>query len=441
MAGVAVPRQVFADILSLTGSAAGTARAGMTGAEIRCGHKTMFELCPDAGQRGAAGAPARRTGGVDALPHTQHAIFGCPGPPKGRSSPRNAPEAGECRLIPFVTPTRQGRERMRRREFIALGAIVAVRPVQAVAQPKAKLPLVGILWHAGRVEEKKTILYRSMHQGFRDLGYVPGQNLIIEERFPGEIAGRFEQCAKELVDLNPDVLVAVSIPSILAVQKATSTLPVVFLPPADPVALKLVKSLAHPGGNMTGLSSMGVDVAAKRVQFVTEMLPRASSIALLCDPVVAYNLVEEIAKSKAAGARLNVKVTDFKVHKVEELEPAFAAIAEQSCQAIILEQGPMFFIQRARISKLAAKHGIPMMGPAEVFCVGSGFVMSYGASWPAIFRRAPVFVQKILRGAKPADLPVEQPTIFDLAVNLKAAKEFGIELPRLVLAQADRVIQ
>jgi ABC-type uncharacterized transport system substrate-binding protein len=327
---------------------------------------------------------------------------------------------------------------MRRREFVALGAIAAVWPVQGVAQPKAKLPLVGILWHAGS-PEGEGVLYQSLHQGFRDVGLVPGQNLHVEERFPGEVAGRFEKFAKELVDLNPDVLVAISPPSALAVQKATSTLPVVFGAIADPVALKLVASLSHPGGNMTGLSLMENDVAAKRVELVKEMLPAIASIALLLDALTPQFNVTRIAESKAAGERLKVKVSEFKVHGADELEPTFAAVARHHCEAIILAAGPMFFLQQRRISELAKKRRIPMMGPAEVFA-GSGFLMSYGASWPAVFRRVPVYVEKILKGAKPADLPVERPTKFDLVVNLSTAKELGIEVPPLVLARADRLI-
>jgi putative ABC transport system substrate-binding protein len=328
---------------------------------------------------------------------------------------------------------------MRRREFIALGAIVAVWPVQTVAHPKAKLPLVGILWHAGSPEEEG-VLYQSLHQGFRDIGLVPGQNLLVEERFPGEVAGRFDQFAKELVDLNPDVLVAISPPSVQAVRKATSALPVVFLAIADPLALKLVASLSRPGGNMTGLSSMEFDIAAKRVELVKETIPAVASIALLLDGLVPYFHVNQIAESKGAGERLKVKVSEFKVYDVDELEPTFAAIARHQCEAIVLAAGPMFFLQHTRISKLAKKYHIPMIGPAEVFA-GSGFLMSYGASWPAIFRRAPVYVEKILKGAKPADLPIEQPTKLDLVVNLQAAKVLGIEVPPLVLARADRVIE
>jgi putative ABC transport system substrate-binding protein len=147
-----------------------------------------------------------------------------------------------------------------------------------------------------------------------------------------------------------------------------------------------------------------------------------------------------IAESKTAGERLKVKVSEFNVYDANELEPTFAAIARHQCEAIILAAGPMFFLQQTLISELAKKHRIPMMGPAEVFA-GSGFLMSYGASWPAIFRRAPTYVQKILKGARPADLPVEQPTKFDLVVNLETAKELGIDVPPLVLARADRVIE
>ena len=328
---------------------------------------------------------------------------------------------------------------MRRREFVMLAGAAVSWPLCTRAQPAAKIPRIGILWHAGSPEEEG-IFYQSLHQGLRDVGYIVGKNLAVEERFPGEVSARFEQFAKELVSLNVDVLVAVSAPSALAAQKATTTLPVVFLPIVDPVALKLVSSLARPEGNMTGLSTMGVDLAAKRVQFVKDTIPAAMHIALLYDPVVPYNIVQEISVSKTAGDQLKVRVTEFKAHEVEELDPVFATIGQQACDAIILAQGPMFFLKRAKVSDLAKKQRMPMMGPAEVFA-GAGIVMSYGANWPAIFRRAPVYVDKILKGAKPADLPVEQPTKFDLVVNLVVAKALGIEVPALVLARADRVIE
>jgi putative ABC transport system substrate-binding protein len=254
------------------------------------------------------------------------------------------------------------------------------------------------------------------------------------------VSGRFEQFAKELVSLNVDVLVAVSAPSALAAQKATVTLPVVFLPIVDPVALKLVSNLARPEANMTGLSTMGVDLAAKRVQLVKETIPAATHIALLYDPRGPYNIVQEIAESKSAGDKLKIKVTEFKAHEVAELEPVFATIDQQGCDAIILTQAPIFFLEQKRISVLAKKQRVPMMGPAEVFA-GAGILMSYGANWPIIFRRAPVYVDKILKGAKPADLPVEQPAKFDLVVNLVVAKALGIEMPALVLARADKVLE
>jgi putative tryptophan/tyrosine transport system substrate-binding protein len=329
---------------------------------------------------------------------------------------------------------------MRRRRFVSImvGGIASL-PATALAQGAKRVPRVGILWHAGS-PEGEGVLYESLHQGFRDLGYIPGQNLIVVERFPGEAAGKFELFANELAGLDLDILVAVSVPSVLAAQKLATTLPVVFLPIVDPVALRLVASLARPGGNMTGLSTMGVDIAAKRVQFLKEILPRASKIALLFDPVVPYNIVREISESKTAAQQMQIEVNEFKAHEADELGSAFEAIHRGGQDAIILAQGPMFFLEQARISQLALEQRIPIMGPAEAFA-GPGFLASYGANWPSIFRRAAVYVDKILKGAKPADLPVEQPTRFDFVVNLKAAKTFGIEVPPLVLARADKIIE
>jgi putative ABC transport system substrate-binding protein len=327
---------------------------------------------------------------------------------------------------------------MKRREFIAgIGAATAW-PLAAHAQQK-KIPTVGILWHAGTREEEG-ILYDSMHAGFAALGYVAGKNFVFEERFPGEAPGRFESFAHDLVGLNVDVLVAVGAPSILAAQKATTTIPVVFVPPQDPITLKVVASLARPGGNLTGLTTMGVEVAPKRVQLLKSTFPDISSIAMLFDPVVAYNVVREIEETRLAVDTLGMGFEAFETRDWEGVEPIFAKIVQRRFSAVIVAQGPMFFTERRRIAALAIANKLPMMGASDIFTEG-GFLMSYGPDWPPLFRAVAGFVDKILKGANPADLPVQQPTSFEFIVNLKTAEAINLKVPATTLLLANRVIE
>jgi putative tryptophan/tyrosine transport system substrate-binding protein len=328
---------------------------------------------------------------------------------------------------------------MKRREFIVLVGGAVAWPFPAPAQQPRKIPTVGILWHAGSREEEG-ILYDSMHAGFAALGYVAGKNVAFEERFPGEIAGRFESFANELVSLNVDVLVAVGAPSILAAQKATTAIPIVFVPPQDPITLKVVASLARPGGNLTGLTTMGVDVAPKRVQLLKNTLPDISSIAMLFDPVVAYNVVREVEETRLAADKLGMGFKAFEAHVWEDVEPIFAKIAQGHFSAVIVAQGPMFFIERQRIAALAIANKLPTMGASDVFAEG-GLLMSYGPDWPPLFRAVPGFVDKIIKGAKPADLPVQQPTSFEFIVNLKTAEAINLKIPAPTLLLASRVIE
>src|SRR5260370_3796819 len=248
-------------------------------------------------------------------------------------------------------PAAFGGGAMKRREFIAgIGAATAW-PLAARAQQPKKIPTVGILWHAGSREEEG-ILYDSMHAGFAALGYVAGKNVVFEERFPGETPGRIESFPHELVGLNVDVLVAVGAPSILAAQKAATTIPVVFVPPQDPITHNVVASLARHGSNLPGLTTMGVEVAPKRVQLLKSTFPDISSIAMLFDPVVAYNVVREIEETRLAVNKLGMGFEAFEAHVWEHVEPIFAKIAQGHFNAVIVAQGPMFFIEPPRIAPL-----------------------------------------------------------------------------------------
>jgi putative ABC transport system substrate-binding protein len=327
---------------------------------------------------------------------------------------------------------------MRRREFITLVGGAAAWPIAARAQQSSKIPVVGILWHGASKEEEGN-LYTSMHEGFAERGYVAGKNIVLEERFPGEIEGRFERFANELVALNVDVLVAVGTPSILAAQKATKTIPIVFVPPQDPITLKLTTNLARPDSNLTGLTTMGVDVAPKRVQLLKTAFPYLLSVAMLFDPVVAYNIVREVEETRLTATNLGMSFESFEVRVWEDIKRAFQRIVDHHLAAVIVAQGPMFFNERRRIAQLAIDRKLPTMAASDVFSEG-GFLMSYGADWPPLYKAVPSYVDKLLKGAKPADLPIQQPTSFELIINMQTAQSIGAQIPASLQLLANRVI-
>jgi len=327
---------------------------------------------------------------------------------------------------------------MRRRDFIAGSVLSAVCPGLAKAQKAGRIPLVAILWHAASPKEEG-VLYDAMKAGFASLGYVEGKNVTFEERFPGETSGRFELFANELVALKPDVLAAVATPSILAAQKATTTIPIVFLPPLDPVRLKLVNSLAHPEGNLTGLTTIADGVPGKRVQLLKSTFPNLASLALIFDPVVAYNVVLEVSDTRLAADKLGFSFDAFEATQPEDIDRVFSTVTERRFEAVIVTQGPMFFLHRERMANIARENKLILMGASDVFA-DSGYLMSYGPSWPPIFRNVGTYVDKILKGAKPGDLPVEQPTIFEFIINMQTAKSMGRDVPAAALLLADRVI-
>jgi len=327
---------------------------------------------------------------------------------------------------------------MKRREFITLVGGAAALPLTARAQQVGRVPVVAILWHAASPQEEG-VLYDAMKAGFATLGYVAGRNVIFEERFPGETPGQFERFANELVALKPDVLVAVATPSILAAQKATTAIPIVFLPPLDPVRLKLVNSLARPEGNLTGLTTIAEGVPGKRVQLLKSTFPNLSSVAIMFDPVVAYNVVSEVSETRLAANKLGFSFDAFETKQPEDVDHVFSTIVQRGFEAVIVAQGPMFFIHRQRMAKFARENKLILMGASDVFA-DSGYLMSYGPSWPPIFRNVATYVDKILKGAKPGDLPVQQPTIFEFIINMKTAKSIGLDVPASALLLADRVI-
>jgi putative ABC transport system substrate-binding protein len=328
---------------------------------------------------------------------------------------------------------------MRRREFIGLvGGAAVAWPLSVRAQPR-KVPVVGILWHSASAEEEAAFS-GPMKAGFAELGYVEGKTIIFEERYAAEQLERFDILAAELVGLRVDVVVAPAIPSALALQRLTSSIPIVMVANPDPVGLKLVSSLARPGGNITGLSSMAFDLATKRMQLISEAVPSLSRLALLVNPYNPFDADRQISEIQQTAEKLKLSLKVFEARSPDGINEAFGSIASGGFGAVMVTQNALYFSERKRIADHALANRLPIIGPANVFAE-AGALISYGPNWPAIFRNTAGYVDKILKGEKPADLPVQQPTVFELVINLKTAKALGLTVPPTLLARADEVIE
>jgi putative tryptophan/tyrosine transport system substrate-binding protein len=310
-------------------------------------------------------------------------------------------------------------------------------PLRVRAQT-GKIPKVGILWHAGSAEAQGAY-YTAVVEGFRDLGYAGGHDIVLEHRFANEVPAGFRSLAAELVALKVDVLVTVGPQTAPYAKEATATIPVVFMGVPDPVGSGYVDSLARPGRNMTGLSNFGADIVLKRLQFLKDMRPDLSRAALLVNP---NNPVTPLYRrvTQAAAAELGLENHTFEARSPDELEQAFDAMAAAGMQAVTINGDGLIFQQRALVGKLALARRLPLgVWSRETF--DSGALMFYGPDQVAMCRRAPAFVDKILKGARPGDLPVEQPTKLEFYINLKIARALGLSVPPMLLALADEVIE
>ncbi len=305
-------------------------------------------------------------------------------------------------------------------------------PAGADAQPPAKIPRVG--WLGPGVPP--TPFYEALLQGLRDLGYVEGRNILIEQRWAEGKLDRLPVLAAELARLNLDVIITALPPAIQALGQATKTTPIVMVIVHDPVAMGLVASLARPGGNLTGLSCFAPELSGKLLEMVKETIPGVGRVGLLSNPVNP-SVVKELG---AAGRALGVEVRPFEFRSPGDLAGAFSAMAKDGMGAVIVEGAFGVFGQRRHIADLAIKNRLATMFEYREY-VDAGGLMSYGPSYTDLYRRAATFVDKILKGAKPADLPVERATRFELVINLKTAKALGLTIPQSVLIRADQVIQ
>jgi putative tryptophan/tyrosine transport system substrate-binding protein len=321
---------------------------------------------------------------------------------------------------------------MKRRTFIAGLGSAAAWPLAARAQlPLVRMPRIGI------IDDEP--LWDNFRQGLRDLGYVENQNIAIEYRPAESKVDRLAQAARELVSLPVDVIVVGGSPAARAAQQATSTIPIVMISIGDPVRAGFAASLARPGRNMTGYSEFAPDLIGKRLEILKECVPALARVAFLWDPDNDSNLIflEELITAVPA---LGLQLISVPVRNADQFEGAFAAMMRRMPNAAVTTGDPLLRRHMRQIVDFVAKNRLPSMYQTKEY-VTAGGLMSYGVDLPNLFRRAAFYVHRILQGAKPADLPIEQPTHFELVINLKTAKAFGLTIPETLLATADEVIQ
>jgi putative ABC transport system substrate-binding protein len=323
----------------------------------------------------------------------------------------------------------------RRTFLVGTGAVLLAAPLAAGAQ-QAKVPRVGLL---GLGSAESSPLIEVLRQSLRERGWVEGQNIAFEDRSTVDRYSRLPDVAAELVRLKVDVIVAWGTTTALAARKATQTIPIVTTAGSDPVEMGLAASLARPGGNVTGLTESSRELVGKRIELLKETLPGLSRIAVLWNPESRTESLS-LRDTEAAARSLGLRVRPAEVRRPEDLEKAFASMAHEHSEALFLVGSNMFRVHRVRIVELAARHRLPATFSDRVF-VEAGGLMSYGPDLKAIFSRLATYVDRILKGAKPGDLPIEQPTKFELVVNLKTAKALGLTIPPSLLGRADQVIE
>jgi len=326
---------------------------------------------------------------------------------------------------------------MHRRRFIALLGAAMTVACSLRAQQKA-IPVIGVLNSASPEPPGQGVA--AFRQGLSETGYVEGQNLAIEYRSAEGHYDRLPALAADLAARKVDLIVASGgLPAVLAAKNATSMIPIVFTSGDDPVADGLVASLARPGGNVTGFSMLGAQLEPKRLELLTELVPQARVIAILVNPTQPRT--EGVIRDMQEAARMKrVQLQILKVGTEGEIDPAFASLVQRAVGGLVVARDPFFYSRREQLVERVARHAIPAIYAFREF-PASGGLISYGPSIPAVFRQAGVYAGRILKGEKPADLPVQQPTTFELVVNLNTAKALGLMIPPSILARADEVIE
>jgi len=333
---------------------------------------------------------------------------------------------------------------MQRRYFMSLLGVLAIAwPLAARAQQATKVPRIGVL-SPGRSElpDPTLNMLNAFLQGLHALGYTEGQNLAIERQYADGSSDRLRELAAELVGSKPDIIVALSTTAARPAKQATGTIPIVAVGMADPVADELVASLARPGGNLTGTTFLGPELVAKRLQLLREVVPGCSRVAALWHPK-AYSertMAGVLKEIEVAARTLGLQLQLVPAVGPDDLVSAFAAMAREHAEALIVMPSPMLFSEYGSIASIATNSRLPAMGAAREFA-DLGGLMSYGVNLPDLARQTATYVDKILKGARPAELPVEQPIKFELVINLKAARELGLTISREFLLVADDVVE
>jgi putative ABC transport system substrate-binding protein len=325
---------------------------------------------------------------------------------------------------------------MDRRAFVSGTLALLAAPLVAETQPAGKVPRVGYLSYGSTGSSRELDAFR---QGLRELGYIEGQSIAVEYWFASGQIERYPGLAAELVRLKVDVIVAPATPQALAAKQATSSIPIVFVLVADAVGAGLITNFARPGGNITGLTSSGAELGGKRLELLRHMVPETSRVAVLYNPTDRSNVLA-LKQLQESAPTLGLILKPLEVRESREFDGAFVAMTRQRAHSMFGTPGALTFEHSKVLVDLAAKHRIPAMWGHRSF-VDAGGLMSYAVNLYDQNRQAAVFVDKILKGAKPGDLPVEQPTKFELVINLKTAKALGRTIPPSVLARADEVIQ
>jgi len=327
---------------------------------------------------------------------------------------------------------------MQRREFITLlSGIVAAWPLAARAQQPAKIPRIGFLGNSTATMEANLI--GPLRDGLRELGYEEGRNVIIEFRWADGKYDQFPALVAELLAAKVDVIITAGTPATLAIKKATSTVPLVFIAVGDPVGTGVVPNLGRPGGNITGLSSIAPDLEGKRLELLREVVPKLSHVAFFLNPANAFHTAS-MRQARVAAQSLGIKLQPMEVNKSEQLDGAFASIVKERPDALLILADRVFLHNRKRMMEFAIQQRLPSVNAYREL-VEAGGLISYGPSYEDMHRRAAVYVDKILKGTKPADLPIEQPTKFTLLINLKTAKTLGLTVPPTLVARADELIE
>jgi ABC-type uncharacterized transport system substrate-binding protein len=324
-----------------------------------------------------------------------------------------------------------------RREFlIAAGGLLAL-PLASLAQQTGKLIRIGLLITSTRKDIAPRL--EAFKMAFRELGYVEGRDYVLEERYAANDLDRLSSLATDLVRQNVDVIMAGTATPTRAAQRATTAIPIVFISAGDPVGSGLVKSLARPGGNITGNSNSLTDIAPKHLDLLHQALPRLTRLAVLMNPnYQSHRDAQKIIGTLAP--KIGAHVVPIEARSAGDIEKGFFVMAEQKAEAVIVVTDPIFQERRRQIADLAVKGRLPSVGYSAEYA-DAGFLVGYGANPSGFYRRSAVYVDKILKGAKPADLPVEQPSTFEFVVNLRTARELGLKMPQSILLRADRVIE